>query len=138
MRRCRSGSNAVEFALTLPVIIFILSGVVDYSYYFHLQYNMINAVAQGVRAGVEADPIDDDPIDIAQQVADAVWDAAELQGAPTFVADWGVTTPPDRTLVLTGEMNFVNLVGVLPTPTQVKHVATMRMIDQDVPDTGTP
>lgn len=132
-QRKRRGANAVEFALTLPVIIFILSGVVDYGYFLHLQYNMINAVTQGARAGVTTDrpEVSGDPVPktVAETVAKDVWTAANLPGFPTVTATESGTAPNIQ-LQVVGTVEFVELVGVLPTPANITHTAVMRMDDQ--------
>lgn len=48
----RRGSNAVEFALLLPVFTVLLGAVLDYGYYFYINQAVNVAVRNGVRMAV--------------------------------------------------------------------------------------
>lgn len=47
----RRGSNAVEFALTMPLQVVLLAGIVDYGWFFHQQLVLHDAVRTGTRVG---------------------------------------------------------------------------------------
>lgn len=132
-RRYRRGANAVEFALTLPLIVIILSGVIDLSYYLHLQYSMINAVSQGARAGattpVPVETGDPVPKDVAKTVTEDVWTESGLPGFPAVVA---VTSGVDPNIQITvsGELAYVGFIGYVPTPDKLQHTTVMRLDDQ--------
>lgn len=130
--RARRGSNAVEFALTLPVILVILSGTVDYGYYLHLQYHMVNAVSQAARAGAVT-PANQEPKDVAKQMVSDLWVAANLPGTPDTTGTDYVDAPPDKLLQVVGTLNYKNMamVGFIPVPEQVAHTAVMRLEDQN-------
>ena len=51
-RRDKRGGAAVEFALVLPLFVFLMSAILDYGYYFYIQNYLTNAVRNGVRMGV--------------------------------------------------------------------------------------
>ena len=71
---CR-GSAAVEFALVLPVLLMILFGTIEYSWYLTWQFVLNNAVAQGARVGVSArEWEDEDPEAMAREaVTQSCW-----------------------------------------------------------------
>lgn len=128
--RARRGANAVEFALTLPILLAILSGVVDYSYLFHLQFQMVNAVSQGARAG-SATNLDADPYAIAVQVVNEVWTHSGFTTNPTVTASaFTLPTTGDLAVQVVATVPYDPLVGFLPTPSTIAHTAIMRLDDQ--------
>jgi Flp pilus assembly protein TadG len=46
------GAAAVEFGLLLPLLIAMISAIIDYGYIFFIQNNLTNAVREGARAGI--------------------------------------------------------------------------------------
>ncbi len=58
-----SGAAAVEFALVVSLLLFILMGTLDYGFYFYLQHVTTNAAREGARAAslhkVTADAVTD-------------------------------------------------------------------------------
>jgi Flp pilus assembly protein TadG len=55
-RGSRRGSQAVEFALTLPLLSMLLLGLVDYGWYFLRQSMVVNAVREAMRLGALQTP----------------------------------------------------------------------------------
>lgn len=49
------GAAAVEFALVLPVLLALVLGGIDYSYYFFVDHIVTASVCEGARAGVIQD-----------------------------------------------------------------------------------
>ncbi|MBW2258738.1 MAG: pilus assembly protein [Deltaproteobacteria bacterium] len=47
----RRGANAVEFALVMPVLVMILTGIMEYGWFFSQQIAMVSAVRDSVRGG---------------------------------------------------------------------------------------
>ncbi|MEZ4239352.1 MAG: TadE/TadG family type IV pilus assembly protein [Myxococcota bacterium] len=64
-RRARRGANAIEFALTLPIFLALVLGVMDYGNLFAIQAGMDNAVALSCREGALQDPAHASPIAVA-------------------------------------------------------------------------
>jgi Flp pilus assembly protein TadG len=60
-RHGRRGGNAIEFALTLPIFVFIMFGVLEYGYYFYLSALVEDANRFGCRKGALVDPAVGDP-----------------------------------------------------------------------------
>ena len=48
----RRGAEVLEAALVLPSVLLLVSGMVEFAYYFHLQHNLTSAAREGARAGV--------------------------------------------------------------------------------------
>lgn len=53
-RSDRRGSAAIEFALTLPVLITLMLAVLEYGWVFFQQSSVVNAVRDGTRVAVQA------------------------------------------------------------------------------------
>lgn len=72
------GGVAVEFAILLPIWLFIFFGLLDYSWYLTNLMIMENAVSAGARAGVKvkywSDEEEENPVQIAiNAVKDSFW-----------------------------------------------------------------
>jgi len=55
-RTSRRGGNAIEFALTLPLFLSIVVGLMDYGFLFAMQAGIDNAVSLSCREGAMRDP----------------------------------------------------------------------------------
>lgn len=51
-RRRREGQSLVEFAVTLPVFLLLLAGIVDFGMGLYSQMTIINAAREGARLGI--------------------------------------------------------------------------------------
>ncbi|PIE73703.1 MAG: hypothetical protein CSA20_01895 [Deltaproteobacteria bacterium] len=71
----QKGAAAVEFALVVPVLLLILFATIEYGWYLTNNMVLINAVADGARAGVKAREWEnEDPEDFARKaVLNAMW-----------------------------------------------------------------
>jgi len=59
LRRKKSkerGAAAVEFALVLPLFLWLVLGTIDFGYYFFVSEIVTNAAREGARAGSVLDP----------------------------------------------------------------------------------
>jgi len=63
--RGRRGSNAIEFALTFPLFLVIVLGLIDYGYLFAIQAGLDNAVSLACREGAMTDPAVGSPQGVA-------------------------------------------------------------------------
>ncbi len=77
--RGRRGGPAIEFALVLPVFVFVMAVIFEYSWYFFMQATVMGAAESGCRAGAVVPP-DENPMEVAQD------NAADAMGAYSF---WG-------------------------------------------------
>jgi hypothetical protein len=55
-RTSRRGGNAIEFALTLPLFLAVIVGLMDYGFLFAMQAGIDNAVSLACREGAMVDP----------------------------------------------------------------------------------
>jgi len=129
MRR-RRGSTVIEFALTLPVIVVILAGILEYGWYLFQLSNVVHAVRDGTRIGVSV-PLDDGP-----EIRAAVHARDVLNGLGVPCASGGcvveATLQPatDVTVLkLNIEVEYVPIIGLLPHPSQLRGNFTMMMQD---------
>ena len=67
-RRTRRGANAIEFALTVPLFVLIVTAIMEFGWMFFVRSTVIHAVRDGCRAGAVI-PYGDvpSPTEVAQQ-----------------------------------------------------------------------
>lgn len=130
----RRGSSALEFALTLPVVMIVLTGILEYGWYLFQLANVVHALRDGTRIGVTV-PLEDPtpPIERAESHARAVMNGL---GVPCDDGDGcnvtAVITPGDDfdVLNLSIEVDYTPIVGLLPAPSQLRGSFTMMMQEQ--------
>ncbi len=131
--RRRQAGAAVEFALTLPVLLLLLAGVVDYGWYFFVQSAVLNAAKDAVRMGVVAD-MGEDPGDLAEEIMTEVLDDAGLPCGGTCTVTGNITVISGyRLLEVEVDRPFDPIVGLFPTP--ASNAVSYRMLLEDQ-DTG--
>lgn len=129
----RRGSNAIEFALLLPVLLVLVAGVVDLGQLLYLADATVAAVAEGARAGALADPDDgEDPVDTANLASNQWWTATEIP-APFTVASTLSGAAPDVVLEVRGTVTFNAAFGLLDLPANVSYTQTIRLYHQPAP-----
>lgn len=130
MRRTRRGSQAVEFALSAPFLLGILSTVIDLAEYLNTKDALVAAVAAGARAGALIEEYEHvDPREAAMATALTSWDVSGVSGTPTLAVTY-TGTKPDRLIEVTGVVEFEPLFGFLPLPETVSHTGTVLMVMQ--------
>lgn len=125
----RRGSQAVEFALVLPILVSLVSGVIDLGTYLSRTDALIQAAADGARAGA-ADG--DDPTGTAKSVAEEAWASTGLPGTPTFETT-EVGSAPLRMVRVAVNMPFEPWFGLVPTPSNVDYACAFLLEDQPDP-----
>jgi Flp pilus assembly protein TadG len=128
LRRGERGAAAVEFALIFPLLAAVLFGSMEYGWFLFQQFNLANAVRDGLRQGVTvAQTATPDPgataVGIAQQ------DLRKLGVPPTSVvlkATYAGSVPT-RTMTLSADMTYRKLTGIVPTPTHLTYSMTMML-----------
>ena len=135
-RSDRRGASAIEFVLWLPVLLTLLSGIIDISWYmsrYHLvQRATMDGVRYGVRQAAEEAPSDTQG---SKQVP-----AAEAR-AQSMLTGYGLANPnvhaqlipdgggcPFDRLEMTTRAQFQPLVGFIPLPTHI--TATFAMMSE--------
>lgn len=127
----RRGATAVEFVLTLPLLLILLAGVVDLGQYLFLADSVAAAVAEGARAGALANPKKgEDPLAVSRTAADQWWLAAELPSTLTTTARLEGVGAPNERLVVTGTVPFGAAMSILNLPATVRYTHTIRLFHQ--------
>jgi Flp pilus assembly protein TadG len=133
-RKLRRGGAAIEFAMTAPLLITILSGVIEWGWYLFQLQMVLNAVADGVRAGsrtaVSADP---DPAEVAaartaQRLVDLdVVSSLSAAKAVVTATQGGTSAVPEITVTI--DMDIEPLIGLIPTPSSYYAKSTLLIED---------
>ena len=86
--RSRRGANAIEFALTAPVLIFLILGIMDYGWFFLNRILLESSTARVAYVGSIV--IGDEAMtqgDIALMQGQSTWDNFNIPGDPTFTTE---------------------------------------------------
>jgi Flp pilus assembly protein TadG len=125
-RNEQRGAAAVEFALVLPVLLFIVLGTIDWGWYFYVSQVVTNAAREGARAGslTPTTGSDGTAISDAETTAEAYLTGAGLAGGNATATTAGGAVEV-TVVVPTGSLTgFTDLVAVMPANSQA--VARMR------------
>jgi Flp pilus assembly protein TadG len=126
----RRGAAAVEFALVLPVLLAILTGILEYGWLFLQQSNLSAAVREGARVGSMTMQADG-PGAAAETRIRAAMTALNLPGAAATVTTSQAGSTPSEILNVAVTMPYTPLIGLVPTPTQLAARMSMLLEDQD-------
>lgn len=133
--RTRRGAQAVEFALTLPILLILAAATVDWGWYFHQSMACTQAAVQGNRAAAESDAAD--AVAVGEAVAVSVWNAGpgladitvndvvtSLGGvAPEQTVTTTVTVPQSCLVCLTVTGNGNTVDNIATTGSTIRHTA---------------
>lgn len=122
----RRGANAIEFALILPVLLAILSGIVDYGWIYMIRTAATSAARAGARVGALT-PQAQGPDVGAADAADDAWTGMGVPITPTIVA-FRSGTP--QLMVVRIQVNAFTLFGLVGGPSSIEVTATQQMEDQ--------
>lgn len=116
MRRSRDGSNAVEFALVMPVFMLLIFGMMEFSWAFFMRSGVINSLRSGTRDGSVVHP-DDDPGFVAEAQIKAnlllyTIDCDDLNTTCQVTCDLSGSAPTEQ-LDCDIEVNYQPLMGGL-------------------------
>ena len=122
----RRGNNAIEFALLLPVLLTLVFGAIEYSWYF-VQYEAVVRAAQvGVRAGSQIKRTAN-PQTTAANVAKSTLTTSQPALGATATANGSVLT--NNTVQILLSAPYKPLIKFVPTPATVTYTAVMRLED---------
>ncbi|MEZ4321456.1 MAG: pilus assembly protein [Myxococcota bacterium] len=124
--RTRRGGNAVEFALTLPIYVAILSGVVDFGWYFNQRMVVTMAGRDAARAASLV-PLGGNVETEGEAQGNASLQASGLSGTVDCTL---AGTSPDQEVSCSVTVPFVPLIGLAPNPNDLLSRITMRMEEQ--------
>lgn len=127
MRTDRRGNYAIEFGLTLPVLLVLASGMIDLGRELSFSDQVATAVSEGARAGALVDPrTGADPAIVAQNTTTFVWTKMET-GYPLTVVVTTEGAAPDRMLRVTGTAHHDVLFGFVPLPDASSYSEVVRL-----------
>ncbi len=122
-RKSRAGGAALEFALILPVLVAIITGTMDYGWYFFQESLVINALREAIRIGSYQSPVDGEAPGAcaACSAKTAAVAVAELTSLGFSVTTAQVTPTMESVgdtcaIVLQPAISHVRLIGLVPTP----------------------
>ena len=127
----RRGSTAIEFALTLPLLFVIVSGILEYGWYLFQLSSVVHAVRDGTRIGVTV-PLEEGPEEIATTHARNVLAGLGVPcGASGCTVEASLAPAGDITIMrLEIEVPYEPVVGLLPHPSVLRGHFTMMMQDR--------
>lgn len=108
----RRGSNAIEFALIMPVYVALMIGIVEFSWMFFVRSQVINTVRDSCRAGAVT-PQDEAPEDVAESQMQAFLDGYTSCGGGCSASAIITGTSPEESLTCTllVEYDFILMGG---------------------------
>jgi Flp pilus assembly protein TadG len=131
VKRTRRGNQAIEFALVMPVLLAVVAGTIDWGFFWHAKFHLVNSVHVGARSAAVTGA-DDDPLGVATSVASTTFDESGLSLMQPVFTSGHQGADPDIMVWVTAVATFEPFIGFIPTPAGVEHTVTMRMGDQDV------
>ena len=102
--RAERGAVAVEFALILPVLVFLILGGMDIGHKFYIEHLVTNASREGARYGAKytgTPPVDPTAAQIKTYVESTVVPPLDGLAVPNPVYTTVTATPPYRLITVT-------------------------------------
>jgi hypothetical protein len=128
-RSARRGANAIEFALTLPLFLTIMLGVMDYGFLFGMQAGLDSAATLSCREGAMVDPALGSPVGTAVAQFNSRSSLFCGGGACNFTAtdlNSGPFAVPNRSLECSATRSMAPLTGFVPYPSSISTVSFFR------------
>jgi len=111
----RRGSNAIEFALTIPVVVMLLTGIMDYGYFFSQQQVVVHAARTGARRAAVSDPETESAGEVARAAVLQVLEDGGVPGEPKIAVTFGGAAP-NATVTVDVRVDYDGLAGLIPLP----------------------
>jgi Flp pilus assembly protein TadG len=133
-RPTRRGSQAVEFALVLPLLVALAGGILDYGWYYQQFLAALHSTREGGRFGSTQDI--DSPGTPCSLAENSTITALRQAGFSTATADQvsgtvGLNaTTGERILEVNTELPHATLFGLLPSPQVLRARVVVRLEDQ--------
>ena len=134
IRAARRGSASIEFALTLPIAILLISAVADYGWYLALQTQTLQAVGDGARHGAtvssEATPSPEEAATAhTQTVLAGLGIPCDVEDDCQFEAN--IDDVGGLQVLRVGvTFNYSPITGLVPNPEKITAETVMAMEDQ--------
>jgi len=127
----RRGSQAIELALALPLIVVLSGGAVDVGQYLYLTERVAAAASEGARAGALANTaMGEDPVAIAEAASYTAWSGQELPGSLDVNAAVAGAVPSQRVVVATTLTSTPMFAWLSLLPESVTVTRTVRLGSQ--------
>lgn len=131
--RTRRANQAVEFALVLPVLLAVVSGIADYGWYLSQHVGITEAAREGARSASTA-WFDEDHVAIGQAAAGEVLDHWGIDDATVSVT-LGTDAVLGRVVHVQVSAPYDPLLHLVPAPETLSQTVEMRTEWQPVPET---
>lgn len=125
----RRGSAALEFAISLPVLLILVAGIVDFGWWFYREVGIIQIARDAALAG-SITKLASDPMGTAQARAQAALTAAGYALGPATVQTRSVATASGTCLEVSLSAPYDHLLSLIPAPDTVQSLTCIRMLDQ--------
>lgn len=126
----RRGANAIEFALIMPVLALLFTGIIDYGWIYLIRTSAVTAARAGARAGAFTVQTGG-PESIASTAALNKWNSL---GVPVVVTTPDIVafrTGTPELMVVRVSVDTGSLIGLVPQPTgDIIVTASQPMEDQ--------
>lgn len=138
----RRGAAAIEFALVLPILVFVLGGIVDFSRAFFELQTMVNAASEAARMAIVSSDTNVTPIAVQDRVKaffPGDWPAGASVGVtsctPSGACGAGLGGPGDLVSVqvtrpfvqlFLGVFNLPQFFGISQLPNSLSYTASGR------------
>jgi hypothetical protein len=128
MRRFRTGSNAVELALTMPVFLMFFLGIMDWGWYLFMRAQLVNATMLGCEMGAKVHPDEVIPPEtVAETNIEDRFRSLGYSCTSPSLCDWTITTTrntgynvgEDSTVVCSANIEYTPITGYVMIPTLV-------------------
>jgi Flp pilus assembly protein TadG len=132
-RKLRRGSQAVEFALILPVLLGISSSIIDYSWYFQMQGEIVDLTKTVVRSAstLDATTSEFSPCQYVQQNLHSSLNQAGYSQQDRNIQSEIDNSTGEARLVVNLYQSFSPLFGLITTPQNSSVRLVMRLEDQN-------
>ena len=111
----RAGGAAVEFAITLPVLMVLLAGVIEWGCFLQRQVSVVQAARDGALAA-SLTPRSGDAAATAEERARSSLELAGVDGAGATVTASTEDAPTGSVVRVIVEVPYAPLLRLLPTP----------------------
>ena len=98
------GVAAVELAICLPILILLVCGSIEFGFFFYNQQVITNASREGARAGIVAETVSADIIQIVENYCNG--NLINLNGANELQAGAVIVSAPDGDNDLSVSVNY--------------------------------
>lgn len=124
----RRGTAAVEFALTVPVLLILALGLVEWGWVFTREVAVIQAVRDGAVAG-SCVRLTLDPVAAARSRVFKSLDASGFVSTEATVNAVVTPFPWGQVITVTVSVPYHKVVNLFPAPSVLEWDATMQMVD---------